>query len=66
MMFYGRAGSDAGGTAGSPDDGLEASGFTLVETGVDSGIFTGSFQVPSTYYDSPDLNNYSKYNRNRH
>ena len=42
----------AGGTAGSPDDGLEASGFTLVETGIDSGIFTGSFQVPATYYDS--------------
>ena len=47
-----QSGSDAGGTAGSPDDGLEASGFTLVETGIDSGIFTGSFQVPSTYYDS--------------
>ena len=29
---------------------LEASGFTLVETGVDSGLFTGSFQVPSTYW----------------
>jgi hypothetical protein len=40
------------GTAGSPDDGLEASGFTLVETDVDSGIFTGSFQIPATYYDS--------------
>ena len=39
-----------GTTAGSPDNGLYASGFTLVETGVDSGIFTGSFQVPSTYW----------------
>jgi len=39
-------------TDGSPDDGLFASGFTLVETSVDSGLFTGSFQVPSTYYDS--------------
>jgi len=38
--------------AGSPDDGLQATGFTLVETGVSSGLFTGSFQVPSTYYDS--------------
>jgi hypothetical protein len=38
--------------AGSPDDGLEASGFTLVETDIASGLFTGSFQVPSTYYDS--------------
>ena len=42
----------SGNTAGSPDDGLLASGFTLVETGVDSGIFTGSFQVPATYYDA--------------
>jgi hypothetical protein len=41
-----------GHTDGSPDDGLFASGFTLVETAMDSGIFTGSFQVPSTYYDS--------------
>jgi len=39
-----------GTTAGSPDNGLAASGFTLVETGVDSGLFTGSFQVPSTYW----------------
>ena len=37
---------------GVPDDGLLASGFTLVETDIDSGLFTGSFQVPSTYYDS--------------
>ncbi len=43
-------GLDQVGTAGVPDDGLRHSGFTLVETGVDSGIFTGSFQVPSTYY----------------
>ena len=39
-------------TAGSPDDGLLHSGFTLVETSMDSGIFVGSFQVPATYYDS--------------
>jgi hypothetical protein len=38
--------------AGTPDDGLQASGFTLVETAVDSGLFVGSFQIPSTYYDS--------------
>ncbi|MDC0229195.1 hypothetical protein OAJ71_04270 [Nitrosopumilus sp.] len=44
--------ASATGTAGSPDDGLFATGFTLVETAVDSGIFTGSFQVPSTYYDA--------------
>jgi hypothetical protein len=36
----------------TPDDGLNASGFTLVETDIASGLFTGSFQVPSTYYDS--------------
>jgi hypothetical protein len=42
----------SGNTAGSPDDGLEASGFTLVETAIDSGIFVGTFQIPSTYYDA--------------
>jgi hypothetical protein len=42
----------SGNTAGTPDDGLEASGFTLVETAIDSGIFVGSFQVPATYYDA--------------
>ena len=36
-------------TAGSPDNGLHLTGFTLVETESDSGIFTGSFQVPSTF-----------------
>ena len=30
-------------------DGLQASGFTLVETGLDSGIFVGSFQVPEVF-----------------
>jgi hypothetical protein len=30
-------------------NGLEATGFTLVESTVDSGIFTGSFQVPTNY-----------------
>jgi hypothetical protein len=41
-----------GKTDGTPDDGLFASGFTLVETGLATGIFTGSFQIPSTYYDA--------------
>ena len=45
----------AGYTDGTPDNGLNASGFTLVETGVDSGLFTGSFQIPSTYYDNGSL-----------
>ena len=31
------------------DDGLHATGFTLVETEAASGIFTGSFQVPTSY-----------------
>ncbi|MEM3065332.1 MAG: hypothetical protein QW177_08160 [Candidatus Nitrosotenuis sp.] len=29
------------------DQGLESTGFTLIETGVETGIFTGDFQVPS-------------------
>jgi hypothetical protein len=41
----------AGCTAGSivGDDGLHATGFTLVETGTETGIFVGSFQVPTTF-----------------
>ena len=35
--------------AATGDDGLHATGFTLVETDVASGIFTGSFQVPTSY-----------------
>ena len=31
------------------DDGLFATGFTLVETGPDSGIFLGDFQVPTRF-----------------
>jgi hypothetical protein len=31
------------------DSGLGDSGFTLVETGRDTGVFTGSFQIPSQY-----------------
>jgi hypothetical protein len=31
------------------DNGLEATGFTLVESAADSGIFTGSFQVPTNF-----------------
>jgi hypothetical protein len=33
----------------SGDDGLIATGFTLVETGTETGIFTGSFQVPTNF-----------------
>jgi hypothetical protein len=36
-------------TAAMGDDGLHATGFTLVETNIASGIFTGSFQVPTKY-----------------
>ena len=31
------------------DDGLQATGFTIVETAVDSGVFIGSFQVPTDF-----------------
>ncbi|MDC0639228.1 hypothetical protein OAP30_07295, partial [Nitrosopumilus sp.] len=41
--------SDCAATDITGDDGLEATGFTLVETGLDSGIFVGSFQVPTNY-----------------
>ena len=44
------ASGQTGGTC--TDDALDASGFTLVETDVASGVFTGTFQVPSTYCSS--------------
>ena len=46
--------SSAAGITGASctDDALDASGFTLVETALDSGVFTGTFQVPSTYCSS--------------
>jgi hypothetical protein len=31
------------------DTGLEATGFTLVETGKDTGVFVGDFQIPSVW-----------------
>ena len=40
------------GTPGTPDDGLFSTGFILVETGVNSGIFEGNFMVPTTYCNS--------------
>ena len=33
---------------------LDATGFTLIESGNASGVFTGTFQVPSTYCNSSD------------
>ena len=44
------ASGQSGGTC--TDDALDATGFTLVETSLDSGVFTGTFQVPSTYCSS--------------
>ncbi|ABK76806.1 hypothetical protein CENSYa_0161 [Cenarchaeum symbiosum A] len=41
--------SDGNRIYGSPDRGLEYTGFTLKETAADSGLFTGDFQVPKTY-----------------
>jgi len=42
-------GSTTCSSAPSGDDGLAASGFTLVETGADTGVFTGDFQVPAEF-----------------
>jgi hypothetical protein len=42
-------GSTTCSSAPSGDDGLAASGFTLVETGSDTGVFTGDFQVPAEF-----------------
>ncbi len=33
----------------SVDNGLGATGFTLIETGSDTGVFTGDFQIPLQY-----------------
>jgi hypothetical protein len=47
--------SDVGSTVCSSDlddgvvDGLYNSGFSLIETGINSGVFTGDFQIPSQY-----------------
>jgi hypothetical protein len=35
--------------ASGVDDGLADTDFTLVETGITSGVFTGDFQIPTTY-----------------
>ena len=34
------------------ETGLDATGFTLVETGIATGVFTGDFQIPSTWCDN--------------
>jgi hypothetical protein len=31
------------------NDGFASTGFTLIETGTDSGVFTGDFQIPDNY-----------------
>jgi len=52
---------DANGCAAESvtDDGLFATGFTLVETAKDSGIFVGDFQIPNTYCQSSSDTNVS-------
>ena len=35
--------------SGRTSDGLGGTGFTLVETGKNTGVFTGDFQVPNEY-----------------
>ena len=34
---------------GDKNNGLGSTGFTLIETGSDTGVFTGNFQIPSQY-----------------
>ena len=47
----------------APDDtGLADSGFTLVETGAETGIFKGDFQVPPTFCRSASATSYSTTN----
>jgi hypothetical protein len=45
--------ADSGGDT-CTDDALNASGFTLVETGSATGVFEGMFQIPATYCNSSD------------
>jgi hypothetical protein len=40
---------NCGAASSTSDDGLFATGFTLVETAADSGVFTGDFQIPIDY-----------------
>ena len=38
------------------DTGLDDTGFTLIETGAATGVFTGTFQIPSMWCSSSDSN----------
>ena len=38
----------------SGDAGLDDTGFTLIETGTDSGVFTGTFQIPADWCNDGD------------
>ena len=49
LKIYVARGSDAVVLATAGGDGLGGSGFTLVETGKNTGVFTGDFQVPAEY-----------------
>ena len=40
----------------SGDAGLDDTGFTLIETGTDSGVFTGTFQIPADWCEDGDDN----------
>jgi hypothetical protein len=42
-------------TISGGSDGLEATGFTLVETGAESGLFVGSFQIPEQFCDGTNF-----------
>ena len=39
------------GNCGTDTEGLSNTGFTLIENGTESGIFTGDFQIPAQYCD---------------
>ena len=47
--FTGTSCATALSTAGVTDTGLGATGFTLVETGAETGIFNGDFQIPAQW-----------------
>ena len=49
IWLQGSATNNSVGCSSRTTDGLGGTGFTLVETGRDTGVFTGDFQVPADY-----------------
>ena len=50
------ASTTACGLDAAVDSGLIDTGFTLIETGINTGIFTGDFQIPSAYCNAATTN----------